>query len=54
MQDGLSDPRRKMSRCADARALGLEELEEFIAEVSNFASAPTSPGGLLGVAEAKA
>ena len=34
MQDGLSNLRRKMSRCADARALGLTELEKFLAEVA--------------------
>ena len=45
MEDGLSDLRRQISRYADARALGLEELEEFIAEVARrWNSAPFVSG----------
>ena len=35
----------RMSRCADARALGLDELEEFVAEVARtWNSAPFEEG----------
>ena len=45
MEDGLNDLRRQMSRCADARALGLDELEEFVAEVARrWNSAPFAEG----------
>ena len=45
MDDGLSELRMQMSRCEDARALGLEELEEFIVEVARrWNSAPFEEG----------
>ena len=41
MDDGLTELRMQMSRYADARELGLEELEEFLAEVARrWNSAP--------------
>ena len=45
MEDGLSELRMQMSRYADARALGLGELEEFLAEVARrWNSAPFVEG----------
>ena len=45
MDDGLSELRMQMSRYADARALGLEELEEFLTEVAaRWNSAPFVEG----------
>ena len=44
-EGGLYDLRRRMSRYADARALGLDELEEFMTEVTRgWNSAPFAGG----------
>ena len=46
MDDGLSELRMQMSRYADARALGLEEFEGFLAGVARqWNSAPFVEGG---------